>query len=177
MKGDVAIESMVMIMVAIIAAGMMIALAFGQLPRLAQSLSCSAHSIMYALVPSGDLSPELPDYCAPDRPETPQVSKDRNQTAEEIAAYILDCWERGERGGSGGSFPCSQFSIDYSEDFVLERRDIVQVYLDNGLCTTSGIMDNATGCGSANQIAWNKSEFKNKDFLLIEYQPGMVVVR
>jgi hypothetical protein len=177
MRADVAIESMVMIMVAIIAAGLLIALAFGRLPQLAKSLSCSAHSIMYAIVPSGDVAPELPDYCAPPKPETPMVSKDRNQTTEEIAAYILDCWEKGERGGSNESFPCSQFSVDYSDNFVIEPTDVVKIYLDNDLCTSSGIMDNATGCGSLNQIQWNKSQFKNKDFILIEYTPGKVMVR
>ena len=177
MKADVAIESMVMIMVAVIAAGMVIALAFGKLPELAKSLSCSAHSIMYAIVPSGDISPEMPDYCAPEKSPTPVVSMDRNQTAQEIAAYILDCWEKGEHGGLKESFPCNQFAIDYAGDFVLQPKDIVKVYLDNGLCTASGIMDNATGCGALDQISWNRTEFKNKDFVLVEYTPGKVNVR
>jgi len=177
MRADVAIDSMVMIMVAIIAAGMLIALAFGKLPELSMSLSCSAHSIMYSLVPSGTADPTLPDYCTPGRRETATVGKDRNQTAEEIAAYILDCWERGERGGVSESFQCNQFNINYDENFVLEPKDIVGVFIDNDLCTQSGIMDNSTGCGTESQIVWNKTGFKNKDFVLVEYTSGKVVVR
>jgi hypothetical protein len=177
MRGDIAIESMITIMIAIIAAGLLISLAFGRLPELALSLSCSAHSLMNSLIPSGDLEPSLPEYCKPETRETKKIGMDKNRTAEEIAAYILDCWEKGERGGVGETFQCNQFAIDYDENFVIDRDDIIQVFIDNDLCTSSGIMDNTTGCGSLSQIQWNKTDFKNKDFVLLEYTPGKVLVR
>ena len=178
MRADVAINSMITVMVAIIAAGMLIALAFGKLPELAKSLSCSAYSIMGAIVPSeGGVQPSLPAYCNPTINDTPKLEKGKNQTTEEIAAYILDCWEQGQKGGLNTTFICHQLNLDNEQNFVISANEITQIYLDNGLCGADGIQSNSTGCGTQNQITWTKNEIKNQDFILIEYTQGTVTVR
>lgn len=178
MKADIAIDQMIVILVAVIAAGMLIALAFGKLPELARSISCSAHSLMNALIPeAGGLSPTLPEYCTPARRETPKIEKSENDTMDELAAYILDCWEKGERGNLNDTFSCNQLSISSTETFAILPQEIVNIFIKNDLCSDKGIQDNSSGCGTKQQINWTKTSITNKDFVLIEYAPGKVVVR
>ncbi len=178
MRADIAIESMVTILVAVVAAGMLIGLAFGKLPSLSQKISCSAYTIMNAITPVQDGSrPELPSYCTTPRSSTAKISKSRNQTVEEIAAYLLDCWEQGESGGLNESFTCNEFSIASDQNFVLSPPDIIQVLKDNDLCNDGGIMDSAHGCGTAQQILWNRTQINNKDFVRVVYDKGVVVVK
>jgi len=177
MRADIAIEQMVVILVAIIAAGMLISLAFGQLPNLARTLSCSAHSIMGALVPGGDVSPTLPEYCTPERRDTPKIEKSESETIEELAAYVLDCWEKGERGNLNDTFSCNQLAISSEETFTITPQEISNIFIENDLCSDLGIQDNSSGCGFKQQINWTKPSITNNDFVLIEYKPGAVVVR
>ena len=178
MRAEIAIESMVTVMIALVGAGMLIALAFGKLPELASSMSCSAYSIMSAITPAPEgMSQPLPAYCTPKREDTPKLDKSKNQTIDELAAYILGCWEQGSRGGVNDTFSCQQLSLASSENFSIIPADITFVYKFNDLCNDRGIQDNSTGCGTVNQIIWRKSEIKNQDFVLIEYNYTQVVVR
>lgn len=178
MRADISIDSMVVILVSVVAAGMLISLAFGKLPELSQRLSCSAHRVMASIIPaSSGSSPSLPEYCSPQRQKTTTLEKSKSETVEQLAAYVLGCWEKGEHGSLQTVITCDQVSIDSPSPFSITPEDITSVFISNGLCNSDGIQSNITGCGAKNQIDWQKANITNKDFILFEYVPGKVVVR
>lgn len=190
-KGDIAINLVLIIVIAVISIFLLIGLFATKLPGFSKSLYCKTFFHVYSktFVPSGlRVDPEYCQESAALRVDLITNSTMGNQssgaTLEEtfrnsIVAYSFACWKETDFGRLTERLLCFELTTPPNMPQVqFSERDATDLMLDNNLCDAFPNDDERPTCGSEDRLEFltNPLRVEGRTNLLIEYDGTQVLV-
>lgn len=142
-------------------------------PNFTGPVMCGVYQAVMGIMPVPEESkPPLPWYCTSTRGCEMQRKELSSETpdalAEEMADYLVNCWECSERGEEAQTFTCYELYTDLE----VEEREVTEKIKEKGMC---GILPNNVldadesniECGSGNKIYWDGD--KLRETIIVKY--------
>ncbi len=159
-KGDIAINTIFVILITIISIMLVIGLFSLKLPGFAKGLYCNTFFFIHraSFLPESIRADQ--DYCSEKRPLSTEIINDPDEVIKAILGYSIACWDRANEGTYDKSIICYELTMGpvITSDITITENDFVALMKSNNVCDYLGDNGFDSTCGSADNLNWNLAD-------------------